>query len=96
LHRFQRDAACRFLLLNNQSGALGLNLQVANYVIFYERPVSPIVSQQAEARCLRTGQQRTVFFYDLVAKGTVDEKIARYLEEGKDLFNAIVAGKETL
>jgi SNF2 family DNA or RNA helicase len=96
LERFNSDKRCRVLIVNNQSGALGLNLQVANYVIFYESPVSPIVRQQAEKRCHRIGQKEKVFYYDLVVKKSIDEKILKYVQEGKDLFAAIVRGEESL
>lgn len=95
--QFQTDKNCRFLVANSKSGGAGLNLQVANYVCFYESPVSPIVRQQAEKRCHRDGQQHpTVFIYDLYLKGSVEEKILRYLEEGKDLFEALIEGSESL
>jgi non-specific serine/threonine protein kinase len=92
LLRFLEDDDCRVFLVNSQSGAQGLNLQQAPYVVFYESPVSPIVRQQAEKRCHRPGQDKRVFVYDLVARRTVEEKILRFLAEGKDLFAALVEG----
>lgn len=96
LRRFLSDPKCRVLVVNNRSGALGLNLQVARYVVFYESPVSPIVRQQAEARCLRQGQTRPVFIYDLACRKTVDEKILFYLAEGKDLAESILSGGKNI
>jgi len=92
LRRFVDDPKCRAFVVNSQSGAHGLNLQAAHYVVFYESPVSPIIRQQAEARCLRQGQEQTVFVYDLFGMHTVDQKILRFLEDGKDLFVALVGG----
>ncbi len=96
LRRFKKDPKCRILVVNNKSGAFGLNLQIANYVIFYETPVSPMIRRQTEKRCHRGGQKRRTFYYDLVMKNSVDQKIYRYLKEGKDLFNALMKGEETL
>jgi len=90
------DGDCRTIVCNSKSGAMGLNLQVANYMIFYECPVSPIVREQAKARCRRTGQTSTVVCYDICAENTVEEKILRWVEEGKDLLQAVVAGRERL
>jgi SNF2 family DNA or RNA helicase len=92
LRRFLDDPQCRVFVVNSRSGAMGLNLQVAHYVAVYESPVSPIVRQQAEARCLRQGQKETVFIYDLLCRGTVDSKILGFLAEGRDLFRALVEG----
>ncbi|MFH1738369.1 MAG: SNF2-related protein [bacterium] len=92
LRWFMENESCRVFVVNSQSGAMGLNLQAAHYVVFYESPVSPIVRQQAEARCRRQGQEQTVFVYDLFARHTVDQKIMRFLAEGKDLFTALVEG----
>ncbi|MFA5262223.1 MAG: DEAD/DEAH box helicase [Opitutaceae bacterium] len=90
--RFVSDPKCRIFLANSQSAAQGLNLQVARYVVFYESPTSPIVRSQAEKRCHRPGQNRRVFVYDLFARRTVDQKILRYLAEGRDLFVSLIEG----
>jgi len=84
------------LIMNHQSGSKGLNLQRANYMVFFESPVSPIDRDQTERRIYRTGQERPVFYYNLMMRGTIDVKIKAYLKQGKDLFRALVEGKEEL
>lgn len=96
LRNFTTDKNCRIFVMNSNSGARGLNLQVCNYVVFYETPVSPRIRQQAEKRCHRPGQKNTVFMYDIIMRGSVDEKIYHYLKEGKDLFKALVSRETTL
>jgi len=97
LHDFQTNPYTKVLVANSKSGGAGLNLQVANYAIFYESPVSPIVRQQAERRCHRDGQQHsTVFLYDLYVAHSIEEKILRYLSQGEDLLKAVVDGRESL
>ena len=96
LRKFLDNPACRLLVTNSKIGALGLNLQIARYVIFYESPVSPIVREQAKARCRRSGSTNTVFYYDIVAKNTVEEKILEWVREGKDLLDAVLRGREVL
>lgn len=96
LSNFKNNDRVRVLLLNNQSGAFGLNLQHANYCVFYESPVSPIIRRQCEKRLHRTGQLRTVHYYDLCGRGTVDERVLEFLKQGKDLFKSVVAGKSDL
>lgn len=94
LRRFLSDPACRVLVGNSSSTAMALNLQIARYVIFYEAPNSPIVRDQAERRVWRPGQERTVIYYDLYVKGSIEQKLLQYLKSGRDLFEAIVNGQE--
>ena len=92
LDKFSNDSSIKILLANSQSGGTGLNLQVANYVIYLESPVSPIVRSQSEKR-IRPRMQKRSFVYDIVVKSSIDERILEYLKEGKDLLQAIMKGK---
>ena len=97
INRFNHDDNCRVLVANHKSGGTGVNLQIANYVVFVESPVSSIVRAQAEKRCHRSGQKANrVFYYDIIMDKSIDEKILQYIKEGKDLFRALVEGKEKL
>lgn len=89
--QFREDPKFKALVINSKKGAYGLNLQHANYVFFYESPVSGIDRDQAEKRAHRTGQKHTVFLYDLLVRGSVDEKILAYQSEGRSLFQALVS-----
>lgn len=96
LRKFLDEPKCRILLCNAKSGAYGLNLQIANYLIFYESPVSGIVRMQAFARPLRASQTKTVFFYDIVSQGTIEERIVAWGRQGKDYMQAVLSGKEAI
>jgi len=93
IDRFRTDPDCRVLILNDQAGALGLNLQAANYCVFYECPVTPIVRQQAEKRCHRAGQTESVHYYDLVMRNTIDVKILAAVRAGKNLMEELLGGR---
>jgi SNF2 family DNA or RNA helicase len=92
LERFDQDPECTVAVLNSKVGAMSLDgLQyVANYMFFAESPISPIDREQAEKRLARDGQKETVFIYDLVVKGSVDEKILQFHEEGRMMFEEII------
>lgn len=93
LRKFLRDDGVRVMLANSESGGTGLNLQrVCNYIFFYESPVDPITRNQAERRVDRPGQKRKVFIYDLVVKNSVDERILKWIKEGRNLFTAVCGG----
>lgn len=95
LRRFKSDPDCRVLVINSKSGSSSLNLQNANYLIFYEQP-SAIDRQQAESRCYRPGQERRTFIYDLLMASTVDEHMHKWNKEGKDMLVALLDGTEKL
>ncbi len=90
--RFENDPDTRVAVINHRVGAYSMDgLQdVANYLFFYESPVSSIDREQAERRLRRQGQKRTVFQYDVIVKGSADAKILAYHKEGADLVAALL------
>jgi SNF2 family DNA or RNA helicase len=86
----------RILVLNSQSGGVSENFQISHYLICYELPTSPIIYNQLIKRVHRTGQTEKTRIYKLIVKNSIEEKILRYLKEGKDLFEAIIKGEEDL
>lgn len=94
--KFKQDKNTKVLVVNIASGGEGLNLQDANYCIFYENTDNPATHRQALKRCHRTGQTKHVYIYQFYMKNTVEMKIMEFLEEGKSLFAALVDGKVNL
>lgn len=74
-----------------QAGAMGLNLQKANKIIYFTPPLSSELFEQSKKRIHRIGQNRTCFYYYLTCKNSVEEKIYKTLAMRKDyteeLFN---------
>jgi SNF2 family DNA or RNA helicase len=95
LKKFKDTAKCRVLVLNDQSGSSSLNLQHANYMMFFEQPDSPINRQQGEARIWRQGQEKVVFYVDAIMDGTVDQRIYESNKNGKKLLDELLKGKRT-
>jgi SNF2 family DNA or RNA helicase len=76
---------------------LGLNVQVAQYGIYYESPVSAMIRKQSERRIERQYSEHSrVFLMDLVVAGTVDERILAFHKEGKELLKSIIDGTTVL
>lgn len=97
MQSFTNNSACRLAVVQNRVGAFALDgLQVANYSLFYESPVSVIDREQAERRTLRQGQTNTVFQYDLVTKGSVDLKVLEFHREGESLMKALLRNPSML
>lgn len=62
------------------SGSASLNLQAANYGVFYSTDYSFINYTQALARLRPQLQMKSCFYYHLRCKGTIDTHIAAILE----------------
>lgn len=72
------------VLVQYQAGALGINLQQANKTIYYSLPLSAELWMQSKKRAHRIGQQRTCFYWYLIAKDSIEEDIFNTLKERKD------------
>lgn len=71
-------------LVQYQAGAMGLNLQKACRMIFFTLPLSSELYEQAKKRIHRIGQDRPCFYYQMIVKGSIEEKILATLEMRKD------------
>lgn len=67
-----------------QAGSMGLNLQLANKIIYFTPPVSSELFEQSKKRIHRIGQQKTCFYYYLICKGSIEKKIYRTLAMRRD------------
>lgn len=69
-------------LIQYQAGAMGLNLQLANKIIYFSPPLSSELFEQSKKRIHRLGQERPCFYYLL--KCGIEHKIYKTLERRKD------------
>lgn len=67
-----------------QAGAMGLNLQASNKVIYYTLPLSSELFEQSKKRIHRIGQDRPCFYYILMCKNSIEERILKTLEMRQD------------
>lgn len=74
VQQFQSGAVPLFLI-SLKAGGTGLNLTAADTVIHYDPWWNPAAENQATDRAYRIGQNKPVFVYKLIARGTVEEKI---------------------
>ena len=77
-----------------QAGAMGLNLQKANKIVYFTPPLSSELFEQSKKRIHRIGQQKICFYYYLTCKGSVEEKIYKTLEMRKDYTEALFEQEE--
>jgi superfamily II DNA or RNA helicase len=96
VERFQSDPGCPVFLISLKAGGLGLNLTAAEYVFLLDPWWNPAVEAQAIDRAHRIGQSRHVFAYRLLARDTVEEKVAALQQTKRDLADAILSADSGL
>ena len=89
--KFNEDDT-RVFLISLKAGGVGLNLTGADVVIHYDPWWNLAVQNQATDRAHRIGQDKKVTVYQLIAKGSVEEKIRKIQESKKELLEEIVGG----
>lgn len=67
-----------------QAGAMGLNLQKANRIIYFSMTDRSELFEQSKKRIHRIGQKKPCFYYQMICPGTVEEDILHTLELRKD------------
>lgn len=83
----QYDNAVTFI--QYQAGSMGLNLQKANKIIYFTPPLSSEFFEQSKKRIHRIGQSKTCFYYYLVCRNSIEEKIYDTLAMRRDYTNAL-------
>ncbi|WP_025733112.1 DEAD/DEAH box helicase [Carnimonas nigrificans] len=92
---FQAHEA-QLMLISLKVGGTGLNLTAADTVILFDPWWNPAVENQAIDRAHRIGQDKTVFVYRLIARGTVEERIRVIQRRKAALSNTLLEGESGL
>jgi len=80
---FDKHSDC-VLLCQYQAASMGLNLQAANKIIYYTVPERSELFEQSKKRIHRIGQQNKCFYYVMMCKGSIEEKIYDRLQQLRD------------
>lgn len=94
IQKFFDDPDCR-IFLSTDAGGVGLNLQAASLVINLDLPWNPAVLEQRIARAHRHGQLSSVQVINLIAKGTIEERMLDTLAEKKNVFATVFGTDES-
>ena len=84
------DSDLRFFVGNPKTGGYGLTLTCSHTVVYYSNDYSLEVRMQSEDRAHRIGQKDKVTYIDLIAEGTIDEKIVKALNNKIDLASKVM------
>ncbi len=89
--QFQEDESCKVFLMTLKTGGIGLNLTAADYIFIFDPWWNKAAENQAIDRTHRIGQDKTVFAYKLITRGTIEEKILKLQEQKSALFDRLIS-----
>ncbi|KAM3867467.1 SWI/SNF-related matrix-associated actin-dependent regulator of chromatin subfamily A containing DEAD/H box 1A [Diretmus argenteus] len=100
IDEFNTDPDIFVFLLSTRAGGLGINLTSANVVILHDIDCNPYNDKQAEDRCHRVGQTRTVKVIKLISKDSIEDCMLRLgqkkLKLEQDMTTAEEGGEGTI
>ena len=98
IDNFQTDPTVRIMIANPAAGGVGVTLTAASYMIYYSRSFHLEHDLQSEARCHRGGSEihEKITRIDIVAPGTIDQKVLEALERKENLASGILKLRELL
>ena len=67
-----------------QAGALGLNLQLANRIVYFSLPLSSELFEQSKKRIHRIGQTKPCYYHYLICKDSIESDILKTLNQRND------------
>ena len=93
IERFFDDPDCR-VFFSTDAGGVGLNLQAASLVVNLDLPWNPAVLEQRIGRAHRHGQTRPVQVVNLIAQGTIEERMLDTLSAKRNVFAGVFGTEE--
>jgi SNF2 family DNA or RNA helicase len=94
IQQFMEDEKTQ-VFISTDAGALGLNLQAADFVIHFDLPYNPAKLEQRIGRAHRIGQKQPVNNIYFLTPGTIEMGIRRVLYRKQRLFADIFEKLET-
>lgn len=82
------------LLIGVRAGGHGIDLPIANVAYFLDQPWTPADFTQCTGRLLRLGQDRDCEFWKLLAKNTIDQRMAEIIHAKAEVFERAIDDQE--
>lgn len=76
-------------LIQYQAGAMGLNLQKANKIIYFTLTNRSELFEQSKKRIHRIGQNQPCFYYLMLCRNSVEELMLQTLEQRRDFTDEL-------
>jgi len=92
VNEFVNGSEVKVLLSTIAVGGVGLNLTVADTVIFVSQEWTPALNEQSIDRLHRIGQTNKVMILNIVARAAIEDKLQQLLNSKKHVFEQVVNG----
>lgn len=83
------DSSNSVTFVQYQAGAMGLNLQKANKILFFTPVERCELWQQSMKRIHRIGQEKPCFYYRMICEKSIEEEIYKALDRGVDFTDEL-------
>lgn len=93
VNRFQNDDNCKVIVGTMGAMGTGLTLTAGTVEIFLDEPWNRALYDQCVDRCHRVGTTQNVTIYNLMCKGTIDERIHELVQKKGMMADALVDGQ---
>ena len=91
IERFMTDKNCKCLIAHPKSGGEGLNLQMANIMVFYSNGfIGNILREQSEGRIYRAGQKNNCLYIDIVMGNSIDSVLYNSLKNREEYVQNVL------
>lgn len=94
INEYTEDNSIFIFLLSTKAGGLGINLTAADTVIIHDIDFNPYNDKQAEDRCHRVGQQKSVRIIRFLGQNTIEEGMYEIAQEKLNLEQQITGSEE--
>ncbi|KAK4702013.1 helicase SRCAP/SWR1, partial [Phenoliferia sp. Uapishka_3] len=89
--RFNSNDRILAFISSTRSGGLGINLQGADTVIFYDSDWNPALDRQCQDRAHRIGQTREVRIWRFVTEHSIEENMLKKANQKRRLDEMVIA-----
>lgn len=93
VRRFQENDDCKVIIGTMGAMGTGLTLTAGTVEIFVDEPWNRAIYDQCVDRCHRVGTTQNITIYNLMCKGTIDERIHALVQKKGIMADALVDGK---
>ncbi|GAA6057722.1 hypothetical protein JCM3770_002662 [Rhodotorula araucariae] len=92
--RFNSNDKILAFISSTRAGGLGINLQGADTVIFYDSDWNPALDRQCQDRAHRIGQTREVRIWRFVTEHSIEENMLKKANQKRKLDQMVIADGE--
>ncbi|MBD3352236.1 MAG: hypothetical protein GF364_12180 [Candidatus Lokiarchaeota archaeon] len=89
INNFKNNPLQRILIANGNTAGVGLDLQIANHAIHFDKRWSHAVVLQATRRIYRRGQTKDVYVYRFTTLHTIEEDMQKRIDKKEYLLELI-------